>query len=289
MTHLIAEIEHPNCLRHLPDEDCGTAALHLVGVNFSYKVGQPVLSDITLCVHHGVFLGLIGPNGGGKSTLMKIVLGLLKPNSGTVRILGRDLSTQKSELRSLVGYVPQQSFINPAFPVNATDVVRMNALPATQNARNILQALDDCGVGDLARRPVGAMSGGQLQRVFIARALVNSPRLLLLDEPTNGVDSNGQHNILQLLQKLQRERNISIIMVSHDVGQLTHYADRIACINRKLHWHDSVAHLTDEIVREVFDCELSAYATRLKDEKQTVPATCADKECFCQSHANAQN
>ena len=280
--------KNDNCLRHLADNDCNTSALHIENLSFSYHNTAPILEDISLCLHNGVFLGVIGPNGGGKSTLIRLTLNLLKQNSGTIKVYGEDTQAGSS-WKSKVGYVPQYVRVEQNFPATALDVVTM----ATQNSsffsfkesrilrRTAMEQLDLCGVANLAHRPIGDMSGGQRQRVFIARALLNSPKLLLLDEPVNGVDSQGQHDFLTLLRNLQEDLQLSILMVSHDVGQLCHYADRIACINKRLHWHDKATLLTDNVVRRVFDCELCAWQDKIADENNLEPVTCTEDKCTC--------
>ncbi|MCX7626352.1 MAG: ABC transporter ATP-binding protein [Candidatus Sumerlaeaceae bacterium] len=234
--------------------------------------GTPVLYDITFCLDEGVFLGVIGPNGGGKTTLLELIVGLLPVTSGHLEVF----KTPPAELgakRSLIGYVPQRHRIDPNFPVTALDVVLMGAArlaglgrryPA-EVKRRAHELLERVGVGELTNRPIGQMSGGQQQRVFLARALITAPRLLILDEPTSGVDSMGQQQFLHLVRTLRDELGLTVIMVSHDVAQLSYYADQIACLNRTLHWHDKASLLTERVVRDVYKCELDAYVERVRE------------------------
>jgi len=175
--------------------------------------------------------------------------------------------------RAVIGYVQQRNEIDKNFPATALDVVLMGAVARTGMLRRIPRAtrdraaelLDLTGVGALRNRPIGRMSGGQQQRVFIARALICQPRLLILDEPTAGLDSHGQQEFLHFVRQLRNDFALTVIMVSHDVGALTHYADQIACLNVRLHWHDKSELLSEEIIKDVFACELDAYRERVKE------------------------
>ncbi len=232
---------------------------------------QLILDDITFCIDQGVFLGIIGPNGGGKTTLLKLILGLLPVQEGRVEVFGHP----PKEARRVIGYVPQKHEIDRNFPVTAADVVMMGAsagaglfrrVPAEVKGR-ARELLERVGVGDLADRPIGRMSGGQQQRTFIARALIAEPRLLVLDEPTTGLDSGGQQHLLHLIKGLKDDLGLTVVMVSHDVGQLAHYADQMACLNRRLHWHDRSALLTEAVLHGVYApaCEMDAYKERVRE------------------------
>lgn len=200
-----------------------------------------VLESVNLIVYEKEFLGIIGPNGGGKSTLLKIILGLLKPNKGSVKLLGND--PQKT--RKNVGYVPQYASSNLDFPINVWEVVlmgRMNSIGPLkkynmQDYQAAKNALEKVKMMEYKDRQISQLSGGQLQRVFIARALASDPKILILDEPATGVDSVIQKEFYELLEKLKKE--IAIIMVSHDISAVAVYVDKIACLNRKLHYHNS--------------------------------------------------
>ncbi len=239
----------------------------------SFKRGSKViLDDITFCIDQGIFLGVIGPNGGGKTTLLKLILGDLPQQSGRIEIFGNSLSDSRAD-RALIGYVPQRSDIDQNFPATALDVVLMGAVAKAGLFRRIpretrqraMHLLEKTGIADLANRPIGRMSGGQQQRVYIARALINEPRLLILDEPTVGLDSTSQKQFLHLVEELKQEFGLTVIMVSHDIGQLAHYADQMACLNRKLHFHERSALLTDQIISHVYSCEMDAYKDRVKE------------------------
>lgn len=250
---------------------CTKGVVCLKHVTF-HRGNKLVLDDITFCIDEGIFLGVIGPNGGGKTTLLKLILGVLSLQTGRIEILGEQLSHSRVAC-SRIGYVSQRSDVDQNFPATALDVVLMGAVAKTGMFRRIpretreraMQLLQRTGIADLADRPIGRMSGGQQQRVYIARALINDPRLLILDEPTVGLDSASQKQFLHLIQHLKAELQLTVIMVSHDVGQLSHYADQIACLNRKLHFHDRSAMLTEKIIDHVYSCEMDAYKERVKE------------------------
>lgn len=254
-----------------PQCTCDHRVVCLKNVSFA-RGDRQVLDDITFCIDEGVFLGIIGPNGGGKTTLLKLILGTLPLPSGRIELFGRSLDALGAE-RSLIGYVPQKHEIDKNFPVSALDVVLMGAVAKVGLFRRIpaelkeraAALLDRVGVGDLKDRPIGRMSGGQQQRTFIARALISEPRLLILDEPTVGLDSAGQKNFLQLIRNLKDELQLTVIMVSHDVGQLSFYSDQIACLNRRLHWHNRAALLDEQTINHVYTCEMDAYRERVKE------------------------
>ena len=259
-----------NC-EQLPACGCEKGVACLKHVTFR-RGDRVVLEDITFCIDEGIFLGLIGPNGGGKTTLLKLMLGLLPMQEGHIEVFHRSPANLARD-RWLIGYVPQRHEVDKNFPASAMDVVLMGAIGKTGLLRRIpraareraAQMLEMVGIADLRDRPIGRMSGGQQQRAFIARALVSEPRLLVLDEPTSGLDSSGQQQFLHMVRELQRSLGLTVIMVSHDVGQLSHYSDQIACLNRRLHWHDKAELLEDHVIQHVYTCELDAYAGLVRD------------------------
>lgn len=215
----------------------------LEGVWVYYR-GTPVLKDVTLNIEAGEFLGLIGPNGGGKTTLLKVILGLVKADRGTVEVFG--VSPEKlGKKRCLIGYLPQRSLVDWQFPASVLDVVMMGRYgqigivrqPSARDKEIALQALERVGIADLAQRQLGELSGGQQQRVFIARALASEPKLLLLDEPVAGVDSATQDKFYQFLGKLKEELGLTIVMVSHDLAVISTYVEKVACLNQSLYIH----------------------------------------------------
>ncbi len=228
--------------------------IQIKDLDFSYN-GQPVLEAINLVVGEGDFIAMIGPNGGGKTTLLKLMLGLLKPKRGRIRVMGKPAMRVSHH----IGYVPQDVHINRRFPITALDVVLMGKLGpgkrwsnnGEQDRRDALEALDRIDMADHAQRRIGELSGGQRQRVFIARALVTRPRLLLLDEPTASIDSRGQTAFYQLLKRLNRE--VTIVVVSHDLLVISTYVKSVACVNRRLHYHQQ-AEITGPMLETMYPC-----------------------------------
>lgn len=230
----------------------------LRGVSFAYG-RTPVLESVDLRVDEGDFLGIIGPNAGGKTTLLKIMLGLLQPDRGTVELFGRP----PARGRGLIGYVPQYAGFDAAFPISVLDTVRMGRLgigrrETARSARDAAHgALARVELGELAGEPIGQLSGGQLQRVLIARALAAEPRVLLLDEPTASVDTRIGRSVYELLRELSEQ--ISIVLVSHDIGVISRYVKTIACLNVRLHYHHS-RDLTAEMVEAAYGCPVDLVA-----------------------------
>lgn len=228
-----------------------------------FRAEHAVLENINLELGAADFLGLIGPNGGGKSTLLKVMLGLIKPDRGRVAIF--DLPP--AEARSRIGYMPQKTVFDQSFPVKVLDVVLMGRYSRTgllhrygpQDRKAALQALAAVGMGDRALREIGALSGGEQQRVFVARSLVSDPQLLLMDEPTAGVDSVQQTDFYDLLCHLNRDCGIAIVLVSHDVTAISKYVSKIACLNQRLYYHDS-KELSNEDIKRAYGCPVEMIA-----------------------------
>jgi len=224
------------------------------GVWFAYSDSQPVLTDVTMDVTDGDFLAVIGPNGGGKSTLLKLILGLLKPSRGRIEVFG----SAPGRADAGVGYVPQVTTFRTDFPVTALDVVMMGTLgkgaflwPHSAGDRRLaMQKMDLMGVGHLAGKPLGSLSGGQRQRVFVARALASSPRLLLLDEPAASVDPGTQEGFFGLMKEINS--SCTIVMVTHDVGALSGNVKSIACLNIRLVSHGG--DLPEKALAEAYSC-----------------------------------
>jgi zinc transport system ATP-binding protein len=221
-------------------------------VSFGYPPdpeAEPVLVDVSLEVAPRDFLGIIGPNGGGKTTLLKMILGLLKPQRGTVTVLGQP----PERVRHRIGYVPQHARIDSSVPANVLDVVLTGRLSHSSwgfrygrdDVESAWEALRRTETEDLARRRIGTLSGGQRQRVLIARALASDTELLLLlDEPTAGVDVHVERNLTDLLHRLNER--LPIVIVSHDISFVSTHLKRVACLNRRL-----TCHAADEISQTV--------------------------------------
>lgn len=226
--------------------------VELKHVSFAYR-GTPVLEDVSLTVDHGDFLSVVGPNGGGKTTILKLILGLIKPAGGTVRLFG----APPEKARHRIGYMPQYSSLDPLFPVSVLDVVLMGRLGrgmsfwrySRSDRRSAEEALEKVELAPLRDRPFFQLSGGQYQRVLLARALVSDPDLLLLDEPTSNVDAAIETGLYELLHRLNEQ--LTIILVTHDLGFVSRYVDKVACVNRKLLTHPT-SEITGEMISAIY-------------------------------------
>jgi zinc transport system ATP-binding protein len=219
------------------------------------------LEGVNLSINQDDFLGLIGPNGGGKTTLLRVILGLVKPSRGKVTVLGETLERS----RKLVGYVPQHSLFDRDFPASVWDVVLMGRAGQVgllrtysgEDKRIAQTALETVEMLKYKDRQIGRLSAGQQQRVFIARALVAEPKLLLLDEPMAGVDAPMQTGFYELLARLKQQ--MAIVLVSHDISAVSIYVDKIACLNRKLFYHDS-KEISLEELEATYQCPVELIA-----------------------------
>lgn len=234
-----------------------TATGQSAGVTTSDASGL-ALEHVNLEVAAGERLGILGPNGGGKSTLLKLILGLLSGHTGTIRVCG--VSPSAARAAGLIGYVAQRPNLELAMPISVREYVELAAgwrEPPWRGISSSTQgrardALDHVGAAALADRPIGKLSGGQLQRVLIARALVTQPRVLVLDEPAVGIDAAGQQMLAELLDRVHRETRATILIVSHDLRAIAAGSDRVACLARRLHYHASPAGLTPAVLGELF-------------------------------------
>jgi len=228
-------------------------------LSFAYN-GNEVLKNVNLTVDDGEFLALIGPNGGGKTTLLKLMLGLLEPKRGTVRVFGRPPRT----ISHRIGYVPQDIHFNRNFPASALDVVLMGKMQfrkgwsrhSRQDRITAQAALDKMEVGTLTNRRIDELSGGQRQRILIARALVSEPELLFMDEPTASIDAQGQTEFYNRIKDLNK--STTILMVSHDLMILSSYVKSVACVNQLVHHHDE-AEITEDML-SMYECPVELIA-----------------------------
>ena len=245
----------------------GTAAvadpvIAVEDLSFSFG-GAPALKGVNLQVFAGEFMGLVGPNAGGKSTLLRLILGLLEPQVGRIRVLG----LPPREARRRLGYVPQHPGFPRDFPISVEQVVLMGRLGVgprvgwyrAADRAAARKALGEVEADDLARRRIGTLSGGQLQRVLLARALVGQPEVLILDEPTANIDQRLEGDIFDLLAVLKGR--LTILVVSHDIAFISSYVDRVACLNRTLICHRTDA-VSGDLIRQLYGEDVRSVAHR---------------------------
>jgi len=220
--------------------------------------GIHVLDDITFSVSGGDYIGLVGPNGSGKTTLIKNILGILRPESGQIRLFGQDLSKFQEWFR--VGYLPQRlSSLNPGFPSTVEEIVALGLIAGRRRPgysgdsyRDAVEkALHLLNISDIRKKKIGELSGGQQQRVLIARAIINEPDLIVLDEPAAALDPETREQFYAMLTHFNRQKNATIILVTHDIGSIGQYANKLLLVDRRIVFYGSFAdfcsssHMTD--------------------------------------------
>jgi zinc transport system ATP-binding protein len=223
---------------------------------------REILTDVSLTVRKGDFYALIGPNGGGKTTLLKVILGLLTPDRGTVRICGRP----PAEKRNVIGYVPQFRTFDFGYPITVKEMVlsgRLGHIPGILKRYGPVDiahaeaALETLGISGLADREIRRLSGGEQQRVMIARALVGGPEILLLDEPTVYVDAPTEHQFFEIMDRLRS--SMTVMLVTHDIGVLAGHVTRVGCLNRRLYTHDT-DQITQDMLTAAYGCPVELVA-----------------------------
>lgn len=220
-------------------------------LHYAYE-DKRVLNDINLEIKHGAFLGLIGPNGGGKTTLIKLLLGLVTPQQGSIHLFGESIDQFKNWNR--IGFVSQKSnAFNRGFPATVKEVVSTGLTSKIgyfkffkkTDHKKVREAIETVGMSDYINQNIGELSGGQQQRIFIARAIVSDPQFLILDEPTVGIDTENVQKFYQLLNKLNKENKITLLLVSHDIGTVTKFANGVACLNKVMHFHGGTSEFSN--------------------------------------------
>jgi zinc transport system ATP-binding protein len=237
--------------------DRPTPVIEVEDLSFSYDSGGLVLEEVTLGVTELDFASVIGPNGGGKTTLLKLILGLLQPNSGRIRVFG----TTPAKARPRIGYMPQFAAIDPKFPMRVLDVVLMGRLGpglrigsfSRSDREAASDTLGQVGLDGLERQSFSELSGGQRQRVLLARALVSDPDLLLLDEPVAGLDQKVEQDFFQLLRELNRSK--TLLLVSHDLGFVSAFVKTVVCVHRKVDVHP-MSELDGAMIQELYGGEV---------------------------------
>lgn len=253
--------------------------MEISNLSFGYS-GKTILENVNLTVERNDYLGIIGPNGSGKSTLIKLMLNILKPVGGEIRIFGQCADNFKQWNK--VGYVPQKATsFNSAFPATVEELVAANLFSKiglfraykSRHKELVYNALTQVGMENYGGSLIGNLSGGQQQRVFIARAIVNQPDILILDEPTSGVDVKSEDAVYCLLARLNKENNIAVVMVTHDISAVTVHANKLACMgNKGLIVRNPREQITGELLEELY-----GYKVRLNVEKHECPDS-ANKE-----------
>lgn len=226
----------------------------LDNIFFAYKQ-RNILENVNLLIKKGEFASIVGPNGGGKTTLLKLILGLIKPDKGEIRIFGKP----PDQVRHKIGYMPQYAHIDMDFPATVMDVVLMGRLAkkalwfSKKDRIEALNAIDEVGLADFINTGFNELSGGQKQRILIARALCSSPDILLLDEPTANVDYQTEENLFSILQKLNSK--MTILLVSHDLGFVSKYVKSVICVNRRVVIHPTTL-ITGTLIKDIYNGDL---------------------------------
>ncbi|MFH2092766.1 MAG: ABC transporter ATP-binding protein [Pseudomonadota bacterium] len=243
--------------------------IFLNNVSFAYKE-RNVLKDVTLSIKKGEFASIVGPNGGGKTTLLKLILGLIKPDRGQILILGKSPETARQK----IGYMPQYAHLDMDFPATAMDVVLMGRLVknrfwfSKQDREKALSAMNQVGMSDFLNTGFNELSGGQKQRILIARALCTSPDMLLLDEPTANVDHETEENLFSILQDLNSK--MTILVVSHDLGFVSKYVKSVICVNREVVIHPTTM-INGTMIKDIYhgDLKMVRHDHRCSEEGHT--------------------
>ena len=238
-------------------KDKGSDIIVINDLSFAYESGNPVLENVNLNFRELETACIVGPNGGGKSTLLYLILGLIRPTGGQIKVFGVD----PEKARMKIGYMPQFANLDGDFPVNVTDVVLMGRLSrnffgrySAGDRKLAIEAMEEMSVADLAKRPFSELSGGQRQRVLIARALACNPQLLLLDEPTANVDPCIQEQFYETMKALNNR--MAILLVSHDLGFVSQRIDSVICVNRKVQVHPT-NDLSGSMIRDMYGYDVS--------------------------------
>ena len=244
------------------------AILDISNLDFAYGQ-QPVLKHVSLQVEAGSTLGLIGPNGGGKTTLMRLILGLHAPTRGSIAVDGM---TPRQAVRrgDVIGYLPQKAQFPATFPLSVRQAVCLGLVGKSGMLRGyahpdrefVEDLIGRMGLTRYADHPVGRLSGGEAQRVLIARALAPRPKILLLDEPTTGIDRSGQQKFIESVLRLKKDLGLTLVLCSHDLRAVASISDRIACLNVTLHYHDVPHRMPPELALEMFACDLEAMGVK---------------------------
>jgi zinc transport system ATP-binding protein len=237
-------------------------------VTFSYN-GRPVIENASLSIAAREFVWVVGPNGGGKTTMVKLILGLLEPGSGTVRVFG----DRPVHARRRIGYMPQHARLDPSFPVSVMDVTLMGRLGSrfrvgrysSEDREAASRALKEVELLEYRDAPIASLSGGQQRRLLIARALAVEPELLILDEPMANLDVRAERELKRLLRRLNE--HLTILMVSHDPALVADHVERVVCVKRHVHVHPT-SKLDSDFIKELYDAPVRVVRHDVRDSGQ---------------------
>lgn len=239
-----------------------TPVVGIKDLSFSYNSKNAILKNISFDLFKSEILGIIGPNGGGKTTLLKILVGQLKPSSGNINISADNIS-----------YVPQVEYIETILPINVIDYINFGLIGHKHESKDLNDVLEIVGITEFKNHNLSELSGGQKQRCLLAKAIIKNPQLIILDEPTKGLDSIGQDQLLKLIIDIKTKFQTTIILVDHNINQIMKYCDKILCLNKTQHWHNKKELLNHGIIENIFSCE---FEHRLIHEN---PNQYPDHEC----------
>ncbi|MCK5504678.1 MAG: metal ABC transporter ATP-binding protein [Thermodesulfovibrionia bacterium] len=244
--------------------------------NLCVKAGNShLIENVSFRIEEGKIVAIIGPNGAGKTTLIKAVLGLIPYETGSVLLFGHPFKHNNSHIR--VGYVPQRLEFDRTFPLTVSELLRFTTPPfysfpfhrKRREKEYIGKQLEIVGAHDLKNRNIGSLSGGELQRVMVAKAIVNDPQILFLDEPASGVDIEGQERFYDLIRRLNKEKGLTVILISHDLNIVYRFADNVLCLNRRLVCSGRPAEaLTDEVIKSVYGEMMGGYIHSCHEHNQ---------------------
>lgn len=227
--------------------------IQINNLHFQYDSSEEILKGINLTLNQGEVLGVIGPNGGGKTTLLKILVGILTPTNGTYVVGGVNILSKKFP-NQLFGYVPQKKELNTIFPLTAIELLRLECPDGFSN-KELKDYILRYKLQDFLNQQINRLSGGQLQRLLIARSLLKHPKVLLLDEPSTGLDTEGIDQLGHLINTIKNDAQQGIVIVDHNIKQILSYSDRVLCLNKSHHWHDEKHKLSKHILESVYHCE----------------------------------
>ncbi len=238
--------------------------------NLNFNRDIPILKNISFELKDGESLGIIGPNGGGKSTLLNLLTGNLLPSSGEIIIDGQKITDRRHFPYHKISYVPQHTEIDCILPINVYDFVHFGLLGKKNNSTSKIQeVLELTGIDQKKEALLNELSGGELQRVLLSKALISNPKILILDEPTTGLDSTGEDQLLSLLDDVQKNIKTTLVVVDHNIAQVINFCDKILCLNKTHHWHQNKGLLTTSVLGSIYHCEfehLVLHQTSPKDK-----------------------